>query len=334
VSLKEQLAQRIRDNGPLSVADYMAACVEHYYASRDPFGSQGDFTTSPEISQIFGELLGAWVADCWQRLGEPRCVLVELGPGRGTLMKDLLRATQNVKGFHDATDILLVEMSPVLRALQKKTLKKSHPRIRWQQNVEKLPALPLLLIANEFFDALPIHQHLRENNQWQERKVALHGNALRFIPPGKVLGESSPASLNVAARIASHITTHSGAALIIDYGYTGGSQGDTLQALQAHKKANPLAHPGEADLTAHVDFDALLHTARGRGAQSWNAVDQGTFLRRLGAELRATALCKKASPEQQNIILSSLERLIAPHQMGSLFKAIAFTSFMDKPAGF
>jgi len=334
VSLQDHLIERIHKEGPLTVAEYMAACNAHYYATRDPLGKEGDFTTSPEISQIFGELIGAWMADMWIRMGSPKGILCELGPGRGTLMKDILRATCTSENFHDAIEIQLIEASPMLHAIQKQSLKDAHPRISWHKTLDHLPPLPLFLIANEFFDALPVHQYLKGKGGWQERKVAHGKDGFFWTPDGDVLAEASPDSTDIMARIASHIQTHGGAALIIDYGHAAEEQGDTLQAVRKHTYANPLQNPGEADLTAHVDFRALLHTAKGRGAYPWGTVEQGTFLKRLGAELRAVALCRKATPAQQKTILSGLERLIAPHQMGVLFKVIAISSLPDQPSGF
>ena len=334
MSLQSQIIKRIQHSGPLSVAEYMGLCNAHYYATRDPLGTKGDFTTSPEISQIFGELLGVWMIDYWQRSSGKQAILCELGPGRGTLMKDMLRATRADNAFHDATPVWMVETSPALTKIQKQNLAGAHANISWHKSLDNLPPLPLFLVANEFFDALPVQQFLKTEAGWQERQVGMNDNHFIWQPEGKVIAEASPDSASIMAHIATHINAYGGAALIIDYGHNGGQQGDTLQAVRKHTYADPLKMPGEVDLTAHVDFGALLHTAKGRGARVWGEVTQGTFLKRLGAELRAQALCRNAKPEEQHMILSGLERLVAPHEMGELFKVIAITSVLDKPAGF
>jgi NADH dehydrogenase [ubiquinone] 1 alpha subcomplex assembly factor 7 len=332
--MENALIAYVVDNGPITVAEYMARSNAHYYAIRDPLGAKGDFITAPEISQIFGELVGAWCADSWERLGTPQALLCEVGPGRGTLMKDALRATRNIPSFHDKIDICLVETSPTLRQIQNKNLQGAHPRISWQDSLDNLPPLPLIIIANEFFDALPIEQFVKQGDEWEERKIGYKNNALFFFPEGGEIRETSTQSLAIMATIARHIKTYGGAALIIDYGYNGGLGGDSLQAVKQHEFIDVLQKPGEIDLTAHVDFDALLQTAANEGTRTFGAVEQGLFLKRLGVELRATALCKNAPPHIQHTILSGLERLVAPHQMGSLFKVIAVTSLVDKPAGF
>jgi len=334
VPLKRDLIADIKARGPLTVAEHMARCNAHYYATQEPFGAQGDFTTAPEISQIFGELVGAWLADQWQQMGRPQAVLAELGPGRGTLMKDALRATRAVAGFHDATDIHLVETSPRLCNVQQETLSGAHPRIVWRDSVDALPPLPLLLIANEFFDALPVEQYVKAGLTETQRTIGHEDESLVWVSEGAVMREASPASLAIMKQIAAHIRKYGGAALVIDYGYAGDARHDTLQALSKHKAADILASPGNADLTAHVDFGALLFAARQAGAQGWGIVEQGTFLKRLGAELRAVALCKSADATQREAILSGLERLVAPHAMGELFKVMAVTSTLEAPAGF
>jgi NADH dehydrogenase [ubiquinone] 1 alpha subcomplex assembly factor 7 len=314
----------------------MELCNTHYYATRDPFGQKGDFTTAPEISQIFGELIGAWLAETWLRLGSPKAVLCEAGPGRGTLMKDILRATRNVPQFHASICIRMIENSPVLEALQRKTLQELHRDIEWKTSFDELPSLPLLLVANEFFDALPVHQYMGNG---EERTIGLKGGELYWMQEGEATLERSPVSLAIMQRIAAHIHAHSGAALVIDYGYENErgyetSEGaDTFQALRNHLYANPLQTPGEADLTAHVDFGELARTATEANTHP-HLTTQGDFLRRLGAELRATALCKNTSNEQRTTILQGLERLLSPRQMGTLFKVLVVTSLLDKQAGF
>ncbi len=314
----------------MSVAEYMELCVSHYYANNNPFGKEGDFITAPEISQIFGELIGAWLQNIWQSSLDGQAILCEVGPGRGTLMRDALRATKNSE-FHKNIDICLIETSHALRGVQAERLQVTHPRISWHNTLDNLPSMPLFLIANEFFDALPIRQYL-ENNE--ERKIITNENTLSFSPDGKVTREESPASVSIMKQIAEHIKKYGGAALIIDYGYTTTTHGDSLQAMKNHKYVEPLQEPGEADITAHVDFTTLKNAAAETGSHVWGAVEQGTFLNRLGAELRAINLCKSASDTQQKEILSGLERLTSPHQMGTLFKVLAITSDGNKPIGF
>ena len=329
--LIDLLRERIRTHGPITVAEYMQACLTHpefgYYTRENEkfgasiFGQGGDFTTAPEISQIFGEMLGAFLADGWQRQGKKKSILVELGPGRGTLMRDLLRATHNVRGFHEALDIRMVEISPSLRAKQQDILAGAHPCIGWADAFEPLPEMPLLLVANEFFDALPVHQWVGD----AEVMVGLDDqDNLAFVIPGKngtkQMREISPAGIAIMQSVAKHIAQHGGIALIADYGYTHGN-GDTLQAVKAHNYHPVLETPGEADLTAHVDFNALAHAAKEAGAQT-ECITQAQFLRRCGAELRAAQLCRNVNAAQQKIILSGLERLMSPAQMGELFKVM------------
>lgn len=292
-----------------------------YYMTRDPFGAGGDFTTSPEISQIFGELIGAWLAGAWLSTGSPSpALLAECGPGRGTLMRDILRATARVPGFHESLQVALIETSPVLEAVQRRTLQGAHPSLRWLRRVEELPSLPLFLAANEFFDALPIRQFFASG---EERHVILSDGCLAFSE-GEVTREIGEPASAIANQIASHIAHHGGAALVVDYGYAEGG-GDTLQAVKNHAFTDPLEAPGEADLTAHVDFGALADASRHGGGAAHGPVPQGVFLRRLGAELRAAHLCKNASEKDCHAILSGLERLVSPAQMGELFKVMAFT---------
>ncbi len=308
----------------------MDICVSHYYATKNPFGKEGDFITAPEISQIFGELIGAWMQNAWQSLGSPAATLCEIGPGRGTLMKDALRATA-AGNFHSFIDVKLIENSLALREVQANNLGAMHSRIAWLEDIEELPPMPLLLIANELFDALPIEQYLENGTK---RKVVCHDDVLVFHPNGKVVREESPASVKLMKQIAEHIKQYGGAALIIDYGYNTEEHGDSLQAMKKHAFVDPLQESGDVDITAHVDFRTLKNIASEMGVYAWEAIEQGVFLKRLGAELRAAALCKNADEAQKHKILSGLERLVAPHQMGSLFKVLAITSTPEKPAGF
>ncbi|MFC3713247.1 class I SAM-dependent methyltransferase [Sphingoaurantiacus capsulatus] len=345
--LGQRLAREIEATGPMPVARYMAECLAHYYGTRDPLGRGGDFTTAPEISQIFGELIGLWLADLWLRAGSPPKVrLVELGPGRGTLMADIRRATARVPGFHAATKVHLVETSPSLRAEQAARM----PDAIWHHRIDELPDdAPLLLVANEFFDALPIRQLIRTPAGWRERMVA-HGDggffeaagptpldalvpaALAGAPEGATV-ELMPMATAIAAEIGARLAAQGGAALIVDYGYAGPSTGDTLQAVKDHAFTDPFADPGEADLTAHVDFTALAAAAA--PARAWKLTTQGNLLAALGIAARTEALAARASPEQAALLRSGTDRLVLPDAMGSLFKALALTGRdWPQPAGF
>ncbi|MGC9368788.1 MAG: class I SAM-dependent methyltransferase [Paracoccaceae bacterium] len=337
--LAEILARRIAKTGPISVAEYMAECLLHpehgYYATRDPFGAAGDFTTAPEISQMFGEMVGLWLAQVWMDQGAPApFTLAEPGPGRGTLMADILRATRAVPGFADAARVHLVEASPALRAVQRATLK-GHD-VTWCDSVAELPDRPLFLVANEFFDALPIRQFQRDAKGWRERQVAVIGGKLAFglsapapiaaldprledTRPGDIV-ETCAQAAPVIAEIAARVEAHGGAALIFDYGGWH-SLGDTLQALRAHEFDEPLAHPGEADLTAHVDFEALAAAAPGLTALP--LTPQGVFLERLGITARAQALAEKLSGPALEAHIAAHRRLTHPQEMGTLFKTLA-----------
>ncbi|MBZ6377892.1 hypothetical protein B5C34_02585 [Pacificimonas flava] len=298
----------------------MAASNTHYYAARDPLGAEGDFVTAPEISQIFGELVGLALVDLWVRAGSPAPVfLCELGPGRGTLMSDALRAAGQVPGFREAARTHLVETSPALRREQIRRL----PDAVHHDRLDTLPASgPLLLVANEFFDALPIAQQVRVGSEWQERRVTERNGDLVFLPEGAEIRETGDAAQTVAAALATRLTAQGGAALVIDYGYAGGETGDTLQAVRAHQKVSPLAFPGEADLTAHVDFAALAEAARRKGAEVSGPVSQAAFLSALGIGLRAERLMA-AAPGRSEEISAAVHRLTAPSEMGALFKVLA-----------
>ncbi|HEY0833073.1 MAG TPA: SAM-dependent methyltransferase [Azospirillum sp.] len=363
-TLARALARRIAHEGPITVAAFMAEALGHprlgYYMRQDPFGTQGDFTTAPEISQMFGELIGLWCADTWQRLGMPAEInLVELGPGRGTLMADALRAASILPPFRDAIRVHMVETSPTLRARQKATL--AGRDAAWHDRLEDVPEGPALVIANEFFDALPVRQIQKAPHGWTERLVDIDPDTpdgeeprFRFVleafgSPGASLVperlrdaqvgsvvEVSPASQAVARALGQRLTAQGGAALVIDYGYAHGpAVGDTVQAVRKHAYAPVLEAPGMADLTAHVDFASLAAAAREAGADAFGPVDQGDLLQRLGIEQRAAVLKRTASPRQAADIDTALARLIAPDQMGTLFKAIALTApGLGAPAGF
>ncbi|ARC88176.1 class I SAM-dependent methyltransferase [Rhodovulum sp. MB263] len=339
--LARLLARRIAATGPISIAEFMTDCLMHpehgYYSTRDPFGLSGDFTTAPEISQMFGELLGLWLAQVWLDQGAPApFTLAELGPGRGTLMADLWRATRGVPGFHAAARLHLVETSPHLRARQRATLPEQD--IAWLDSVDALPEAPLFLIANEFFDALPIRQFQRDAAGWCERLVGLDGGRLSLglsapLPlaaldhrladttPGDIV-ETCTAAETILARLAARISAHGGATLIVDYGGWH-SLGDTLQALRAHRPEPVLAHPGEADLTAHVDFEALARAAT--GLQVSGPVPQGAFLERLGIAARTEILARNLAGDALAGHLAAHRRLTHPEEMGTLFKTLALT---------
>ncbi len=334
--LAEIIAARIARTGPITIADYMAECLMHpthgYYATRDPFGAAGDFITAPEISQMFGELIGLSLAQAWLDQGSPTpFTLAELGPGRGTLMADVLRATKAVPGFHAAAKVHLVETSATLKALQAKALPLAH----WHDSVTTLPDAPLFLIANEFFDALPIRQFIRDGDGWRERMVGLEDDRLtlglsapaplallehRLADTGDGdLVEICPALPAMVQQIASRIATHGGAALIIDYGdWT--SLGDTLQALRGHDHVDPLTTPGAADLTTHVDFAEIARHAP--PARHTRVTPQGVFLERLGITDRAQALARSLQGEGLAAHIAAHRRLTHPDEMGTLFKVI------------
>jgi NADH dehydrogenase [ubiquinone] 1 alpha subcomplex assembly factor 7 len=360
-ALTERLARRIRIAGPLTVADYMAEALGHpehgYYKRADPFGLAGDFVTSPEISQMFGELLGAWCAAVWETMGRPTPVrLVELGPGRGTLMADALRGTRTVAAFHSAIDLHMVETSPLLRRLQEETLGGTGLGLtaHWHDGFADVPEGPLLLVTNELFDALPIHQFESRGGRWHERVVGLDaaGNGLVFglsapgaalalvtakaslLPEGSVV-EVCPAGIALAGDIARRVVRHGGAALVVDYGHDGGALGESLQAVRRHGKHDPLAEPGSADLSAHVDFGALARAAREAGAAVRGPIAQNLLLERLGIRVRAAALRKHATATQARDIDIATERLLRLEQMGTLFKALAIAApDLPVPPGF
>jgi len=336
--LGAKLASQIAATGPMSLGDYMAACLMHpehgYYATRDPFGTAGDFTTAPEISQMFGELLGLALAQSWLDQGAPvPFVLAELGPGRGTLMADVLRATRAVPGFHDALRLHLVETSPALRAAQAATIGRDD--ITWHDSVETLPRRPLFLVANEVFDALPIRQFQRVGAGWRERVVGLDGDSLalglgpasarpeldhRLIDTrdGDIVETCAPAQ-TIASGLGARIAQAGGAALIVDYG-DWRSHGDTFQAVAGHAPADPFAAPGEADLTAHVDFEALAHAAA--PATHSRLCPQGTFLARLGIGARAEALARGLSGSARDSHMAAFRRLTEADEMGTLFQVL------------
>ena len=336
-ALGDLLIARIARTGPLSLAEFMADCLIHpqhgYYATRDPFGAAGDFITAPEISQMFGELIGLSLAQAWMDQGQPAPItLAELGPGRGTLMADALHATRSVPGFHDALTVHLVEASPALRQSQARL----NPDAIWHDSANTLPDAPLFVIANEFFDALPIRQFVRQGDGWCEKMVGLTDGALSFglsaaAPIGLLqerlkdvqegeLVEHCPALPAITTALSARIESYGGCALIIDYG-DWGSLGDTFQALRGHDHTDPLTAPGQADLTAHVDFAAIA--AHARPAKFSRLTPQGVFLERLGITGRAQALANGLSDDALRSHVAAHRRLTHPAEMGELFKVIS-----------
>jgi NADH dehydrogenase [ubiquinone] 1 alpha subcomplex assembly factor 7 len=336
------IAAQIRRAGPLPLDRFMTLALHHpahgYYRTRDPLGAGGDFVTAPELSQAFGEVIGAWLARAWLDLGQPAPFrLVELGPGRGTLLADVLRATRRVPGFHEGLRLHLVETSERLRAAQAARLAGFH--VGWHAGFGEVPEGPLLLLANEFFDALPAHQLVGTARGWLERCVTLAddgrlefrlagapsplGAALPEAAPGMV-AEVSPARTALAQAIGARIAEDRGVALLIDYGaWAEGPTGDTLQATRDHAPCHPLDAPGTADLTTHVDFRALARAACDGGAAVYGPVPQGTFLSSLGIHLRTAKLLERAAPAQQRPLRAALFRLTDPGAMGELFKVLA-----------
>jgi NADH dehydrogenase [ubiquinone] 1 alpha subcomplex assembly factor 7 len=352
-----RISRRIAAEGPVSVAAFMAIALydptSGYYAERRPIGAAGDFITAPEISQIFGELVGLWCAQIWEQIGRPDpFVLAELGPGRGVLAEDLLRAAAVVPDFRRALRLCLVETSLPLRAEQERRLAWAEPI--WLERADQLPPGPMLVVANEFLDALPIRQFVRMENGWAERLVALdHDGQLAFAsgPPSAAaallvperlrrsapgaLVEFCPGALALAAWLGRRFTREPGAALFIDYGYCGEARGSTLRALRRHRPASVLSRPGTADLSADVDFAAVAAAARAAGAEVHGPVAQGRFLVALGAAARCEMLCARASPAQRNAIERGLARLVDPAAMGERWQAMAVTApGLAAPAGF
>ncbi|SMX36948.1 class I SAM-dependent methyltransferase [Octadecabacter ascidiaceicola] len=334
--LHDLIAARIATSGPITLADYMADALMHptlgYYATRDPLGAAGDFTTAPEISQMFGELIGLSLAQAWLDQGQPsEFALAELGPGRGTLMADILRVTARVAGFNDAAQVHFVETSPTLRREQATRV----PSATWHDNITTLPDMPLFLVANEFFDALPIRQFHRDDNGWREVQVGVQDNVLGpgLSAPANIalmdhrltdtkvgdIVEHCPALPAITQNIATRIADHGGAALIIDYG-DWHSLGDTLQALQNHAPVDPFANVGTADITAHVDFETIATNAS--PAKHTRLTPQGVFLERLGITQRAQTLAKNLRDDALDQHIAAHRRLTHPSEMGSLFKVL------------
>lgn len=355
--LEERLIALIKANGPISVADYMEDALGHphdgYYSTETAIGAEGDFTTAPEISQIFGELVGAWLVQSYLELGEPkRFNLIEFGPGRGVLMADILRAASLRPQFLKAADIWLVEKSGRLRHEQRRRLERFAVSPRWTDDFHEIPPAPSLIIANEFFDCLPIRQFERTAAGWRERLVGLSadGAGLAFCtartPPLASLRLPNPAAFGavfevgeaahkLAAEISAVLVQNGGRALIIDYGHFESGFGDTLQAVRRHAYWPPLAAPGKADITAHVDFEALARAAIEAGASVWGPIVQGVFLDRLGIAARAQRLSAGKPKAQALEIERAVRRLAAPEEMGEVFKALVISSpHLPPPPGF
>ena len=353
LTLAEQIDAQIRTTGPMSLSTYMGLCLSHprhgYYAVGRPIGAAGDFITAPEISQMFGELVGFCIVNLWQQMGEPKSfTLLELGPGRGTLMQDALRAASKADGFENALHLQLFEQNALLKADQEKRLGKYSPY--WSTDIDAVSEDPIFVVANEFFDALPIKQFVKTDDGWHERLVGLieGKRALGLSPtaisesaaPAEVHGayageilELSPAAVDTMQRLARKVALQGGAILALDYGYGRTQTGETLQAVKSHAFAELLDAPGEADISAHVNFEVLGDAAKAAGLAVAPLANQGDFLIRLGLGERAKALARSNPGEAANIA-RAIERLTAPDQMGTLFKAFCAHSPGLRPAGF
>ncbi len=353
-ALGDEIKDMIAAEGPISVERFMELALSHpehgYYMNRDPFGAAGDFTTAPEISQMFGELIGLWSAEVWTQMGSPNPVrLIELGPGRGTLMSDALRAARLMPEFRDALDVTLIETSPKLAQIQYETLETSGAPVAWQPTFAEAPPGPAIIIANEFLDALPARQYVFGNGRWRERIVRLDaaGELAFAVSPeyepylqapgheGDIL-EANPASHRLMFQLGARLGQTGGVALIVDYGHSFTGLGDTLQALSGHRFVSPLDNPGEADLTAHVDFAAMARSARAAGAAVYGPIDQGDFLTALGIDARTQALTER-SPNRADEFASARQRLVgnSEGEMGALFKVMAIANrLLPSPPGF
>ena len=357
--LEAEIRRLIVAAGPMPLAEYMALCLsdrEHgYYTTHDPFGARGDFITAPEVSQMFGEMIGLWMAAVWKQMGSPENLrIIELGPGRGTMLKDALRAAKVLPNFLEAVVIHLVEISPALEAQQQRTLEALPMPIYWHPSLADVPPGIAIVVANEFFDALPIHHAVKTEQGWHERRIEIDSTGklaftaapepishfdtllpppLRSAPDGSIFEWRAD---NVALELGKRLMRDGGAALVIDYGHTQSAVGDTLQAVSRHAYADPLSAPGTIDLTAHVDFQALASAVEAMGANGYGPVTQSQLLRRLGIMTRAASLKSKV-PDSAADIDAALKRLISEGEagMGALFKAAAFAHpSVGAPPGF
>ncbi len=358
--LETEIRRRITAAGPMPVGEFMALCLTDrahgYYTRRDPLGERGDFITSPEISQMFGELIGLWMAAVWKTMGEPPNLrVIELGPGRGTMMNDALRAAKVVPAFCEAAVLHLVEISAALRARQEKTLEQLPVPMFWHAALRDVPKGSAIILANEFFDALPINQAVKSDSGWHERRIEIGADGHlaftlapepiphfeRILPPTLVrapvntLFEWRPNT--VAMELGRRLAADGSAALVIDYGHAESAPGETLQAVGKHAYVDPLNAPGTIDLTAHVDFQALAKSVEAMGAVSYGPIEQSEFLQRLGIATRAAALKAEAEPAAAAAIDSALARLTGHGRtgMGALFKVAAYTHpKLGTPPGF
>jgi NADH dehydrogenase [ubiquinone] 1 alpha subcomplex assembly factor 7 len=348
--LDDEIRRLISVAGPMPIAEYMRLCLTHpqygYYVNRDPLGAGGDFVTSPEISQMFGELIGLWMGSVWQQMGAPENVrIIELGPGRGTLMHDALRAAKIVSGFRNAVVVHLVEISPALQQVQQRLLEGLDVPILWHSAIEEVPAGPSIIVANEFVDALPVHQAIRQADGWHERVIEIAPDGHFIIGPAPDPLPHFEAAMPRGLRQAPEEAIYEwradgialelgrrmrdeGAALIIDYGHAHFGLGDTLQAVAGHSFTDPLRAPGKADLTAHVDFEALGQCAESMGARIHGPIRQRDLFLRLGIEQRAAALKANATRDKAAEIEIAFSRLIADgaRGMGEMFKAMAIAA--------
>ncbi|MGY8985602.1 MAG: class I SAM-dependent methyltransferase [Sphingomonadales bacterium] len=356
--LTDHLIKTIKADGPISFARYMAECLANpkygYYMTRDPFGKAGDFITSPEVTQMFGEMVGLWIVDCWQKMSYPPYFnLVELGPGRGTLMTDILSIMNSHPDTKEAVQIHLVEISPTLKEIQRKNLEKMNVTATWYDRFMDVPEGPTVIIANEFFDTLPHHQFIKMTDGWAEHSIAVDNNKLKSImgPPtpafsllnkkivtnakeGDIL-EVCPPALYMMGDVANRLKSFGGAALIIDYGYTKPGAGDTIQAIKGHNYQSVLENPGETDITAHINFMALQEALAESEIDLHGPVTQCDFLKNLGIDYRAEQIIKANGPDVTSKVQRSLKKLIDKKEMGELFKVLGVSyGLYGEPPGF
>ncbi len=364
MSLEAYIRDLIRQTGPISMEQFMRIAMAHpdygYYKVNQPFGLAGDFTTSPEICQIFGELIGLWCAHTWQQMGAHTDIIIaEIGPGRGVLMADFLRGTSHIQGFHDSIEIAMVETSEFLTSLQEKRLFNLHPRIKWYKNITQLPAKPALIFSNELFDVLPVQQYIKQHGLWCEKMLGIDDagqlafvlKKLQNVEFGRLgrnldyqiflprVGDAAvfeicPDAVILWEEICARVKLHGGASLVIDYGYVESEFIDTIVALRRHKQCDVLTNIGTADISAHVDFGLLINIAQKSDIAVSQVISQGKFLRDLGIEIRAQMLAKNANASQKQELASSVARLIEDEQMGKLFKVLAVCSENITLAGF